>query len=544
MKAFKLFGRKHEKKGYPTPPSIICEKPLNSFPTSIEKDSLKHRKVREALKTFKDIYCKRYCQFKEDKLTGKSKTNTLQEVAISMRMNHQWVNTIKRIGHVDGIEVGDKFQYRAELCVIGLHNQFSSGIDYMGKDMNSLATSIVVTSRYSNVMKSNGCLVYEGQGGNPKVGSNVSPHDQKLEAGNLALKNSMEARSPVRVILKVCRKSESDGMDTWSNPEYSFIYDGLYLVNQMTQERGEYGKLVFKFTLNKMPDQPTHVAPENVVMDGQFASSRRKSKGSVAQKHIVRVNDVSNGKEKFPIRVVTPIDHGQMPASFEYMVNLVYGDRLNQPILFGCDCRESCIDCKKCSCIVKNGGTMPYNCNKRLAYPNKSSLIYECGPSCKCSSSCINRVSQCGIQVQLEIFKTEYKGWGVRTRSFIRRGCFVCEFIGEVYHIHNRKARSRPVADDDFILSIGVGKGFIDATNRGNIARFINHSCTPNLCFKDVIYDSNNKSIPHKMLFAVKDIPSGRELTYNYNSCKGKIIKVRNNDCYCGSRECNGQIYF
>ncbi|KAJ1395021.1 hypothetical protein SESBI_33742 [Sesbania bispinosa] len=495
MKAFKLFGRKHEKKT------------LSSFPTSTEKDSLKHRKVREALKTFKDLYYKHYCQFKEDKLAGKSKTNALQEVAISMRMNHRWVNTIKRIGHVDGIEVGDKFQYRAELCVIGLHNQFSSGIDYMGKDMYSLATSIVVTSRYSNVMKSNGCLVYEGQGGNPKVGSNVSPHDQKLEAGNLALRNSMEARSPVRVILKVGRKYESDGMDMWSNPQYSFIYDGLYLVNQMTEERGEYGKLVFKFTLNKISDQPTHVAPEDVVMDGRFASSRRKSKGSVAQKHIVRMNDVSNGKEKLPIRVVTPIDHGQMPASFEYMVNMVYGDS-----------------------------------DKRLAYPNKSSLIYECGPSCKCSSSCINRVSQCGIQVQLEIFKTEYKGWGVRTRSFIRSGCFVCEFIGEVYQSHNRKARSRPDVDD-YILSLGVGKGFIDATNRGNIARFINHSCTPNLCFKDVIYDSNNKSIPHKMLFAVKDIPSGRELSYNYNSCKGKIIKVGNNDCYCGSRECNGQIY-
>lgn len=89
----------------------------------------------------------------------------------------------------------------------------------------------------------------------------------------------------------------------------------------------------------------------------------------------------------------------------------------------------------------------------------------------------------------------------------------------------------------------GVGKDFIDATRHGNIGRFINHSCSPNLHVKDIMYDHNDKNFPHKMLFALKDIPAGRELSYDYNCCKGGISKVGSNSCHCGSRECIGQIY-
>lgn len=69
---------------------------------------------------------------------------------------------------------------------------------------------------------------------------------------------------------------------------------------------------------------------------------------------------------------------------------------------------------------------------------------------------CHNRVLQKGIQVKLEIFKTEKKvigfrilfncestkytcdhpsclqGWAVRAGEAIARGTFVCEYIGEV----------------------------------------------------------------------------------------------------------------
>jgi euchromatic histone-lysine N-methyltransferase len=35
-----------------------------------------------------------------------------------------------------------------------------------------------------------------------------------------------------------------------------FVYDGLYIVEEFWEERGEFGKLVFKFKLKRNLDQP------------------------------------------------------------------------------------------------------------------------------------------------------------------------------------------------------------------------------------------------------------------------------------------------
>lgn len=52
----------------------------------------------------------------------------------------------------------------------------------------------------------------------------------------------------------------------------------------------------------------------------------------------------------------------------------------------------------------------------------------------------------------------------------------------------------------------------IDATIRGNIARFFNHSCVPN-CKTEIITIDNEIKV---IIFAVRGIKNGEELTYNY----------------------------
>ncbi|KAK7393114.1 hypothetical protein VNO78_21568 [Psophocarpus tetragonolobus] len=531
MHASKSVGKRHEELFH-----------RSSSSNEGKEVSLKHRMVKQALLTFRNLFCTLMQQYKADQPGNLVPSKVGMEAAMLMKRKHQWENSKKHVGHVLGIEVGDRFQYRAELYVIGLHHQFSKGIDYVGTGSESLATSIVVTDRYDNVRKSGTTLIYIGHGGNPNVQRNVAVHDQKMEAGNLALKNSMDAKSPVRVILKDAGKF--DIMDNCP-----FVYDGLYLVDKMVQERGKYEKLVFKFTLNRILGQSQScVFLKDDVMDNgnnlrQFASfalrKRLKSRSCVVQKDVVRINDISEGKEKISIRVVTPVECDQIITPFRYAVANNYLERFKLPVLCGCDCADGCVDPGKCACIVKNGGKLPYECNKRLASIMESSLIYECDPSCKCPSSCINRVSQHGVQFRLEIFITKLKGWGVRTRSFIPSGSFVCEYIGEV---HNKRETRSNLGANDYIFHMGVGKGFIDAKSLGNIGRFINHSCSPNIHVKDVMYDHNDKNLPHKMLFAVKDIPPGRELSYDYNSSKRKFIEFRSNSCYCGSQECHGQF--
>merc|ERR1719318_1804786 len=52
----------------------------------------------------------------------------------------------------------------------------------------------------------------------------------------------------------------------------------------------------------------------------------------------------------------------------------------------------------------------------------------------------------------------------------------------------------------------------VDATMKGNAARFINHSCDPS-CFSKVIDVSGTK---HIVIFALRGIQRGEELTYDY----------------------------
>ncbi|KAK4388630.1 Histone-lysine N-methyltransferase, H3 lysine-4 specific [Sesamum angolense] len=72
----------------------------------------------------------------------------------------------------------------------------------------------------------------------------------------------------------------------------------------------------------------------------------------------------------------------------------------------------------------------------------------------------------------------------------------------------------------------------IDATRKGGIARFVNHSCQPN-CVAKVISVRNEKKV---VFFAERDIYPGEEITYDYHfnhEDEGERIP-----CYCNSKNC------
>ncbi len=52
----------------------------------------------------------------------------------------------------------------------------------------------------------------------------------------------------------------------------------------------------------------------------------------------------------------------------------------------------------------------------------------------------------------------------------------------------------------------------MDANKYGNIARFINHSCEPNLVPVKVFTHHQDLRFPHIALFASRKIPKGQEL--------------------------------
>ncbi|MCH95173.1 Histone-lysine N-methyltransferase H3 lysine-9 specific SUVH6-like, partial [Trifolium medium] len=246
-----------------------------------ENDSMARNKVRNALRLFQAV-SRKLLQEAESKAKSNEKERRrfdLQAAKILKEKGNYVNEGDKILGSVPGVEVGDEFQYRIELNVIGLHRQIQGGIDYVKQKNKVLATSIVASGGYSDELDNTDVLIYTGQGGNV-MSSDKDPEDQKLERGNLALKNSSEEKNPVRVI----RGSES--MDGKSK---IYVYDGLYLVESCWQEMGSHGKLVYKFRLRRIPGQPELALKE----------LKKSKKFKIREGQCVK--DISYGKERIPI---------------------------------------------------------------------------------------------------------------------------------------------------------------------------------------------------------------------------------------------------
>jgi len=229
----------------------------------------------------------------------------------------------------------------------------------------------------------------------------------------------------------------------------------------------------------------------------------------------------------------------------------------------GCRCQsESCFLSAEggCSCINRFGPA--YDTNGRLLdvvpYTELLRPVLECNSDCLCEQSCSNRVVQCGVTVKLQVFDVGDKGVGVRTLQPIMRGSFVCEYAGELLSYKSARRRAAysntNLAAHNYILEIREFFGakllstYVDATYTGNVGRFINHSCDPNLFVQPVRVEN---AIPHVALFALKDIPMYIELTYDYaggvntmaeydysctpGSCESKLSKK---PCLCGFSCC------
>ncbi|PKI41169.1 hypothetical protein CRG98_038454 [Punica granatum] len=87
----------------------------------------------------------------------------------------------------------------------------------------------------------------------------------------------------------------------------------------------------------------------------------------------------------------------------------------------------------------------------------------------------------------------------------------------------------------------------IDAGPSGNIARFINHSCGPNLYVQCVLSSHHDLKLARVVLFAADNIPPLQELTYDYgyvlDSVFGPDGKVKRVPCYCGAADCRKRLF-
>ncbi|OQV12291.1 Histone-lysine N-methyltransferase ASH1L [Hypsibius exemplaris] len=221
---------------------------------------------------------------------------------------------------------------------------------------------------------------------------------------------------------------------------------------------------------------------------------------------------------------------GVKPGDYEMTCNSYSEARLRKKHpdsdLMLCECRPPPAD-------QPNAVGCGDSCGSRNSY-------MECDPAtCPCGTRCSNQTIQRGQGVaDLELFQTPQKGQGVRCKSNIKKGTFICEYIGEVLStdkfIDRMKEKGYKEAAHHYFLKLDHNK-VIDAYRCGSIARFINHSCEPNSQTQKWLVNGQDRMA----FFAREDIPAGQEITYDY---KFESFDEQPQKCFCGTKSCRGTI--
>uniref|UniRef100_A0A8C1ZTY9 Euchromatic histone-lysine N-methyltransferase 1a n=1 Tax=Cyprinus carpio TaxID=7962 RepID=A0A8C1ZTY9_CYPCA len=265
----------------------------------------------------------------------------------------------------------------------------------------------------------------------------------------------------------------------------------------------------------------------------------RRGRDSLRERLLCR--DVSRGYEDVPVPCVNGMDHEPCPSNFKYVPENCFTSQVNidENIthLQHCSCKD---DCASSSCICgqlsmrcwydKDGRLLKEFCR------DDPPFLFECNHACSCWRTCRNRVIQNGLRVRLQVFRTERMGWGVRALQDIPEGTFVCEFAGEI--ISDGEANVRENDSYMFNLDNKAGEVYcIDGQFYGNVSRFMNHLCEPNLFPVRVFTKHQDMRFPRIALYASKAIQAGDELGFDYGDPYWQI-KKKYFRCQCGSAKC------
>ena len=159
----------------------------------------------------------------------------------------------------------------------------------------------------------------------------------------------------------------------------------------------------------------------------------------------------------------------------------------------------------------------------------------------------------------LEVFRVgPDRGWGLRARTSVPAGRFVCEYAGEVLTDADGDKRGKEKGDEYLLdmdltymkrleagqLGGGGGGGggeaeagakaeakaepgaagpggaelpaeelCIDAKQKGNIGRFLNHCCDPNLAIQNVLVGHSDLRLPRSPYFPAPILPQSSQHT-------------------------------
>lgn len=314
----------------------------------------------------------------------------------------------------------------------------------------------------------------------------------------------------------------------------------------------------------------TPISPPTSIASEPSANTRRSTDNPLPPLGVI-YEDCSRSLERNKIVIENRLDR-EMPEEFTYTThNPRPPDSENDQKLIQemmrkkfsgirqtCECDDFDESCTHCPCakyytVVSDGGSDSSNCAdsdvvlKSVYLSEKNSNeIWECGAMCSCeSSACMNRHVQRGngrIQTELIVKKTLKLGFGLFAKYPVKKGTYIGPYTGEVI-LYNEEDSQFDLLDDSYFFESCLGEFgdkrcrlIIDSKKVGNVTRFINHSCDPNLRAFHVLGD--NMQVPIIALFTSRPIRAGEQLFLDYTKSYWDEKNLRGIYCGCASSKC------
>ena len=127
-----------------------------------------------------------------------------------------------------------------------------------------------------------------------------------------------------------------------------------------------------------------------------------------------------------------------------------------------------------------------------------------------------------------KIKKSKIDKNGLYANCDIKKGTKIIEYKGKIISVE-RSAKDPKFDNDKAIYLFNINKRLdLDGDYKFNIARLINHSCSPNC---EVLGEGLKVWI-----YAIKNIKKGDELSYDYGFSFDEEFK--NYPCRCGAKNC------
>jgi histone-lysine N-methyltransferase SETD2 len=240
----------------------------------------------------------------------------------------------------------------------------------------------------------------------------------------------------------------------------------------------------------------------------------------------------------------------RVPMDFELIESVEWGPRRGED---GYDTDQELAPRPRRKPPQEPCGCLPPDQDGALACLDDSCVLYacreECRSNCEAGPLCGNKRIQKREFCQTEVFDAGRKGRGLRlarNADPVGKGDLIGEYTGRAVRAAAlpRLFRRYQLDRQLYIMSLGMVDGcakealqvFLDAREKGGIARFINHSCRPN-CQVELW---NVKGVPRAAIIATTDIAHGEELTFDYQweRKRGRAPTV----CHCGMPECRGTL--